>query len=418
MIKYLLLIISITLFATLNSLSQGGADKSLTLDTDGDGIPNYCDLDSDNDGIPDAWENINQNSFYEDDDTDGDYAFVGVLGDGVASYLDLDSDNDGILDLHESGIPLSIINLIDTDMNGIIDASIAVGVNGIADVLETFPDSGVLIYTLADSDGDGIYDFIDLTSNGSDYDMYAVGYSAYDMYGGGFFNYVSDPDVDGIMSSDTDVAQRGSPNSPVSPYVSGYSPATPSTGALTWECYPLPVTLISFEVKGDEAHIELIWVTASEFNNKGFYIERSEDALNWETLVFISSKNADGNSGRDIQYSYTDNSPLSSINYYRLRQVDFDDSYDYSVIRSARTHGSPSGIIVYPNPALDQITVKDIERGATLEILDMQGKLYFKREDIKDSELKITLSAFNGGIYLVRLTNIDKVVTTKFSVNR
>ncbi|MCJ7933399.1 MAG: T9SS type A sorting domain-containing protein [Chryseobacterium sp.] len=194
-------------------------DKSPTLDTDGDGIMDACDFDSDNDGIPDSMEDLNTNNKFEDDDTEGVLGPVEVLGDGVSSYLDLDSDNDGILDLFESGIPTSVINQIDTDRNGIIDSGIEVGKNGLADILETYPDSGTLKYPLKNTDGDERPDFIDLDSNGSDFDLYAIGKANLDDLGTGFISRIDDKDKDGIQAVvDTDLVKRGAPNSPLSPY--------------------------------------------------------------------------------------------------------------------------------------------------------------------------------------------------------
>ncbi|MBL1219406.1 T9SS type A sorting domain-containing protein [Chryseobacterium sp. L7] len=194
-------------------------DKSPTLDTDGDGIMDACDLDSDNDGIPDALEDLNQNGKFEDDDTEGVLGLVEVLGDGIASYLDLDSDNDGILDLFESGIPNSVISQIDADRNGIIDSNVAVGTNGIADILETSPDSGVLKYPLRNLDGDDRPDFIDLDSDGSQFDLYAIGKDNLDDFGAGFISRIDDKEKDGIQAVvDTDLVRRGAPGSPLSPY--------------------------------------------------------------------------------------------------------------------------------------------------------------------------------------------------------
>lgn len=195
-------------------------DKSPTIDSDGDGIVDACDNDSDGDGIPDtAEEDTNQNGIYEDDDVDGDPAVVTTLGDGVANYLDLDSDNDGILDLFESGIPSSVISQIDVDRNGVIDKNVPVGANGIADILETSPDSGVMRYPIKDTDGDGVPDFLDLTSNGVEYDLYKIGKGNLDTLGFGFISTISDSDKDGIQAVvDTDLVNRGAPNSPLSPY--------------------------------------------------------------------------------------------------------------------------------------------------------------------------------------------------------
>ncbi|MFP3597789.1 T9SS type A sorting domain-containing protein [Chryseobacterium sp. SIMBA_029] len=196
-------------------------DKSPSIDTDGDGIVDACDLDSDNDGIPDAIEDLDQNGKFEDDDTEGVFGPVQVLGDGIPGYLDLDSDNDGILDLFESGIPVSVINQIDADHNGIIDNGIAVGTNGLADVLETSPDSGVLKYPIRNTDGDDKPDFVDLNSNGVDNDLWVIGKDNLDDFGSGFISRISDSDKDGIQAVvDTDLIKRGAPNSPLSPYAS------------------------------------------------------------------------------------------------------------------------------------------------------------------------------------------------------
>lgn len=193
-------------------------DKSIERDSDGDGVVDACDLDSDNDGLPDAIEDVN-NGRFEDDDVDGDILLTPTLGDGVSNYLDLDSENDGLLDLFESGIPAAVIEVLDADRNGIIDAHHVFGANGLADALETAPESGVLNYTVLDTDGDGRSDFIDPTSNGVEYDLYVIGLGSLDQLGGGFLTVADDGDRDGIMGVvDSAPDARGAPGSPVSPY--------------------------------------------------------------------------------------------------------------------------------------------------------------------------------------------------------
>ena len=150
-------------------------------DSDNDGVPDQIDLDSDNDGIPDFIEAQGQNLLpfsNVDLNQDGIYDMFGTGiipadsdNDGIPNYLDLDSDNDGIYDLNESGS-----NALDSNLNGIIDGN-NFGINGLANSIETLPDSGILNYTIANTDGDGFYNYVDLDSdNDSCNDVIEAGY--------------------------------------------------------------------------------------------------------------------------------------------------------------------------------------------------------------------------------------------------
>jgi len=139
-------------------------------DSDGDSVPDSLDLDSDNDGIPDNIEaqGLNFVAYTSDDlNNDGisDAYGLGLTptdtdGDGIPDYLDLDSDNDGIYDVVESGS-----NAPDSDFNGRIDGT-NFGTNGLSSSLETNPNSGVLNFTIVDTNTDGISNYISLDSDG------------------------------------------------------------------------------------------------------------------------------------------------------------------------------------------------------------------------------------------------------------
>ncbi len=153
-----------------------------TVDTDTDGTPDYLDLDSDNDGIPDSVEAIFEGSIPADKDGDNvpDYidvdsdndgisdSFEGggdIDEDGVKNFRDLDVDNDGILDIIEARIGMTGVNALDDNLDGVIDLSYDYGSNGMADVVETAPDSGIENYQLPDIDEDGLVDWQDLDSD-------------------------------------------------------------------------------------------------------------------------------------------------------------------------------------------------------------------------------------------------------------
>ena len=130
-------------------------------DTDADGVFDKYDLDDDNDGILDSIEGV------VDIDGDGlaDRASVDTDFDGTPDVYDLDSDNDGILDNMEARLDRAAVEALDLVRNGSIDIVVAVGTNGIPDVIETSVDSNVLIYSISDKDKDGTPDFRDLDSD-------------------------------------------------------------------------------------------------------------------------------------------------------------------------------------------------------------------------------------------------------------
>ncbi|MDI1256217.1 MAG: T9SS type B sorting domain-containing protein [Flavobacterium sp.] len=163
-------------------------------DTDGDGIPNELDFDSDNDAIPDIVEAMGQNfavvTFTDangngiEDTIEPGLGTLDTDGDGVPDYLDLDSDNDGVFDLSESGS-----NTADADLNGRIDGN-AVGSNGYLDTLETTVDSSVINFTIRDTDGADIKDYLDLDSDND---------TCFDVTEAGFI----DADANGILGFGT-----------------------------------------------------------------------------------------------------------------------------------------------------------------------------------------------------------------------
>lgn len=176
-------------FKQINLVDRGNARNStfqltatcVKKDSDNDGIPDQEDYDSDNDSISDLIEAQGTNPITLsniDADGNGIYDVFG-LGltpanndtDSYPNYLDVDSDNDGIFDIIESGSPGNA-----TNTSGITVGN--VGTNGLDDALETFPDSGILNYTVLDTDGDGIYNYLDSDSdNDGCSDIIEAGYT-------------------------------------------------------------------------------------------------------------------------------------------------------------------------------------------------------------------------------------------------
>ena len=118
----------------------------------------------------------------------------------------------------------------------------------------------------------------------------------------------------------------------------------------------VPVELISFTHRIVNGKVTLNWVTATELNNMGFEIQRSLDNNIFVTIGFVEGT---GNSTTNQYYSFTDESIPGKI-YYRLKQVDFNGSYNYSQVIEV------DGVTVstiqlqqnYPNPFNPNTTIK------------------------------------------------------------
>ena len=92
---------------------------------------------------------------------------------------------------------------------------------------------------------------------------------------------------------------------------------------------PVPVELISFNASVNQNVVELSWITATELNNSGFYIERKTAGSDWAQVGFIEGQ---GTTAQRHYYSYSDEPGSTGKYSYRLRQSDFNGTFDYSNI--------------------------------------------------------------------------------------
>jgi hypothetical protein len=175
------------------------------------------------------------------------------------------------------------------------------------------------------------------------------------------------------------------------------------TVAFDITCY-LPVNLTDFTVTKQTGSVVLDWTTGSESNNRGFDIEHAIDGNSWKKIAFQASKAAEGNSVSPLAYQYKHISPASGTNYYRLRQVDLDGKSEYSPIRQVKMNGH--NIVVYPNPARDNIIIKGLTGSETIQICDVNGR---KIKQVKSSlqQESIGISDLREGIYHVVIIAAD-----------
>ncbi|MCE6988253.1 M4 family metallopeptidase [Dyadobacter sp. CY323] len=164
----------------------------------------------------------------------------------------------------------------------------------------------------------------------------------------------------------------------------------------------LPVTLVKFEGKNTSEGNVLVWETSTELNNDYFIVERSVDA---EKFVEISRMEGVGNSAIRNTYSFTDNSFINYLNYYRLKQVDKDGTFAYSRMIAVESPGK-DGLKYFPNPVQSLLNIKIPENGAksgNVSVINAAGQVVLSKENVKiqKGELSIDLSKLVTGIYQI-----------------
>ncbi|WP_118975680.1 T9SS type A sorting domain-containing protein [Taibaiella koreensis] len=183
---------------------------------------------------------------------------------------------------------------------------------------------------------------------------------------------------------------------------------TPATYAISWGA-PLPVTMGSFKAIAEGSAVRLDWITYSEKNNLGFAIERSNDSRHWIEIGFTGTAADGGNSNERLDYSAYDNSPVSGLNFYRLKQTDRDGHYTYTEVRQV-SFGKENAINIYPNPATDilNITVGDWKDITDVRILDINGKQVFQAREASNG---ISLGKLSRGTYMLQVEQTNGNIT-------
>lgn len=359
--------------------NQGGTPINI-LDTDNDGIVDFLDLDSDNDAIPDYIEGVcsecipsdggagtgmaitpnhyqsnvnttdaNENGLYDafenlDNTNNAAGTNIGINpentdGTDDPDYRDTDSDNDGFMDWTEG---------FDVSGNGYTYPEIHT--RGLA--FEGAAASPPGIFTTADDDGDGIYDWLDNDPSTAGFTETArppfldpentLGLTTFrvpfaDANNNGLID-IYDPFI--VGGEETPTPRNGGTND-------DWRDATVNT--------PLPIEILYFQAQREEQVAQLTWASTEEINASHYEVERSADAVRFQ---MIGRVNAQGNSTQTEEYAFIDEQPLSGINYYRLRKVDVDGSYEYTETRSVRFEQLSGEISLFPNPVQDELQVR------------------------------------------------------------
>jgi len=181
----------------------------------------------------------------------------------------------------------------------------------------------------------------------------------------------------------------------------------------------VPVELVSFTASVVANVVTLSWSTATELNNRGFEIEKSSEKTIWRTIGFREGK---GTTSEPQQYSYSDllldKAPLKL--YYRLKQLDFNGSFEYSGIVEVEIAPSEFSLAQnYPNP-FNPITAISYQLPmntfVTLKVYDVLGNevatLVNEEKSAGVHEVEFNATELGSGVYFYTL-KADEFLSTK-----
>jgi hypothetical protein len=192
--------------------------------------------------------------------------------------------------------------------------------------------------------------------------------------------------------------------------------------------YIVPVELTSFTAKASDNSVELSWITATETNNQGFEVQRSNGG-EFEPIAFV---NGNGTTTEVHAYSYTDRNLKDGSYSYRLKQVDFDGTFEYSNVAEVNV-AAPAVYSLeqnYPNPFNPSTKINfrlAVDSKVSLKVFDVLGQevaTLLNGNFVAGSHtVNFNASSINSGVYMYRIeatgidgsnfTSVKKMILTK-----
>jgi hypothetical protein len=191
---------------------------------------------------------------------------------------------------------------------------------------------------------------------------------------------------------------------------------------------PIPVELTSFAAVTDNRNVTLNWSTATELNNSGFQVERSSGS-EYQVVGFVAGS---GTTTEVRNYLYVDQNVNAGTYTYRLKQVDFDGTFEYSNAIEVEVLGVKEFALGqnYPNPFNPSTTINfslAVDSKVSLKIFDVLGQevatLINGQLAAGSQEVSFNASSINSGVYFYRIdasgidgqkfSSVKKMILTK-----
>ncbi len=170
----------------------------------------------------------------------------------------------------------------------------------------------------------------------------------------------------------------------------------------------LPIELTYFNATATANNqVALEWRTESEENNDYMAVERSQDG---QKFFEIGKVKGAGTTIEAQEYSFVDAAPKAGVNYYRLKQVDFDGTMEYHKVVAVSIKGA-SSTSVYPTLASEVVNV-NLEGTATLTVRNVAGAVV---KQVKATDFAtLNVADLAAGTYFLLVETDSNVETVRF----
>jgi transcription elongation factor Elf1 len=156
------------------------------------------------------------------------------------------------------------------------------------------------------------------------------------------------------------------------------------------------------------------WATSQEINTSKFEIEHSADGINF---VKVGEQAAVGNTSSVSNYTFTHLKPVTGFNYYRIKQIDLDGSFKYSVIVKVLNRNDIKQTIIAPNPVVDVLNIVEPTTTfiKTVEVYDGKGALMIRKVVNADEQVySLPVATLARGNYVLKVNYKTETKTFSF----
>ncbi len=174
----------------------------------------------------------------------------------------------------------------------------------------------------------------------------------------------------------------------------------------------LPLRLLSFDGVIDEHIAYLKWQTVADKSSTRFDVERSVDGTHFEKIGSVKAVT----DKKEPTYLFNDRSPANGTNFYRLKNWDANNAFQYSNIITVVNRQQSLGVKIFPNPASDYVLIQTedmLTTDCTVKLNDAKGRVLLTKLFPQGSTLcTLETATIYSGKYFITVTNKFGVVKT------